>query len=212
MGNLSLVTRSQYKVVKVEDMAQHLRRTDTEEDDELIEMYIAAATAHVENWCGISLGEQTWDYWTDGFPAAINGVNQPIYLPRSPLLSVSEIGYRVDGSATETIFGSSGYYYDIASMPGRVYIGSSGAWPSADISQNSVRIRFRSGYVNETTASPPQLDDNVPADIKVAIMIYAATMYAYRESIVVGTAMQAQPLPFSAENLVRQYRIETSIA
>jgi uncharacterized phiE125 gp8 family phage protein len=210
MGNLSLVSRSQYKVVTVEDMARHLRRTDTEEDDELIEMYIAAATAHVENWCGISLGEQTWDYWIDGFPATVNGVNQPIYLPRSPLLSVDAIGYRVDGSSTETSF--SGYYTDIASMPGRVYIGSSGAWPAADLSQNAVRIRFRSGYVNESTASPPTLDNNTPADIKIAIMIYAATMYEYRESIVIGTAMQAQPLPFSAENLVRQYRIETSIA
>jgi len=82
MGALKIVERSTSTIVTLDEVKQHIRRLDTNEDDELILRYLRAATQYVENWTGLALIDQTWDYYLDSFPATINNINQPILLPR----------------------------------------------------------------------------------------------------------------------------------
>jgi len=99
---------------------------------------------------------------------------------------------------------------DYAHRPGRIYLSGTGTWPATlDTSQNAVRFRFRAGYLDEE-GSPATSEGPVPEDIKVAVMIYAQTMYENREAVVIGTIVA--PMPWSAENILRQYRVENSLA
>jgi uncharacterized phiE125 gp8 family phage protein len=205
-SSLKLVSGTDTLVVTLAEAKRHMRRTDTGEDDESILTYLKAATSYVENWTGLSLIDKTYDYFTDQFPAAVNGFQQPLYLPRSPLLEVLSVTYR-DSTLAEV--GFTDYLADYGARPGRMYLVSSGSWPSTDFSPNAVRVRFRAGFVDED-GSPALSDEAVPEDIKVAILMYAATMFECRENQVTGTI--ASKLPWAAEELLRQHRVETSIA
>jgi len=68
-------------------------------------------------------------------------------------------------------------------------------------------MRYRAGYVADAEASP--LVAAVPDDIKAAILLSVGTLYAQRETIVIGQAVSA--LPWSAEQMLRPYRIHTAI-
>lgn len=205
MGALKLVRRSDTLVVSLDEAKRHMRRTDVGDDDVSILSYVKAATEWVEAWTGLALIDQTWDYYFDAFPASINGVNQPLLIPRSPLLEVLGLFY-TDSAFVEVQDAS--FNVDYSHRPGRVYL-TSGSWPSASGTQNVGRIRFRAGYIDEE-GSPALSDESIPEAIRVAILIYAGTMFENREAFVTGTI--ASPLPWAAEQLLRQYRIETSIA
>jgi uncharacterized phiE125 gp8 family phage protein len=209
LGNLKLVSRNDDQlVVTLDEAKQHIRRTDTNEDDELILRYLKAATQHVENWCGLALVDQTWDYWTDEFPGAVNYINQPLYLPRAPLLEVIGVFY----NSPETELDSTGYFVDYAGRPGSVYLGDIGSWPTSGAYKNAVRVRFRAGYIDLQGSPSSSAEQSVPEDIKAAIMIYTGTMFDYREAYYTGTAQTAVLMPWGAEQILRQYRVETSIA
>lgn len=171
----------------------HLRvAADDTDEDALIETYIAAATAHAESFMGRALIDQTFDYYIDAFPA------RAIELPRSPLLEVIEV--EGDGAAFTD------YLVDYASEPGRIYLTSSGSWPTTTGLANVGRVRFRAGYV-DMTGSPT---GDVPQDIRAAIFLIIGTLYAVRETIIVGQAPAI--VPWSAEQLLRRARVETSMA
>jgi len=195
MSGLQLISRSTDPVVTLEEAVQHLRRDDTERDDDLILRYIAAATQFVENFTGIALSEQIWDYYLDSFPTN-NLVG--IAIPRPPLLDVQQISFRDSSSGLDTAF--TGFFADLASRPGRVFVVSTGSWPVADASLNSVRIRFRAGYI-DSLGSPPSADD-IPDAIKAAILMYTASLYENREAGTQGEWIK---------DLLRPYRVETSV-
>jgi uncharacterized phiE125 gp8 family phage protein len=202
---LKLIERSPLQPVSLEEMVDHLRRQDTEEDDPYIERSIKAATLWAENYTGLALVDQTWDYYFDEFPDITRSDGRFIAIPKPPLIDVEGVFYRygVEGAFTD-------YYVDYASHPGRIFIGTSTSWPTTDGALHSGRIRFRAGYVDES-GSPP-IQGEVPEDIKAAIQIYAGTLYTYREFFSMGTAQTAPAAPWGAESLLRQYRVETSIA
>jgi uncharacterized phiE125 gp8 family phage protein len=184
--------------VTLEEAVDHLN-LDAGEKDRLVDLYIRAATRHVENWTGLALMDQTIDYFVDDFP------DGAIYLPRPPLIEVLSVAYGdggVFGAGTEV----SDYFTDIASFPGRVYTATGVDWPTSEEYPNAVRIRYRAGYV-ETDVDIPE--GQVPEDIKSAILLTIGTMFAHRETVVVGEVPAAMPL--SAEYLLRMYRVETSL-
>jgi len=195
---LKLIERSTSLSVTLEEMAAHLRRTDTEEEDLLIERCIKAAEMWAESFTGLALVDQTWEYYFDSFPTSTAVRGNQLQIPRAPLLDIEEFTYR-DG--TEQPF--TGYYIDTASIPGRVYLPYGGNWPTTDGAPHAGRIRFRAGFVDE--GNSPGLIGEVPEDIKAAVMIYGATLYENREQYVVGTSVAR--VPWSAEELLRRHRI-----
>jgi uncharacterized phiE125 gp8 family phage protein len=206
---LKLISRSTTPVVTLEEVVEHLRRGDTDEDDRLIERYVNAATRHVENWCALSLVDQTWDYYFDEFPDGTDPYGRYILIPRPPLLEIEAIYYR-DSAGVEQEFNTNSYLIDYTSHPSRVFLTAAGSWPDTDGAMNSGRIRFRAGYVDES--SPTSADNLVPEDIKAAIQIYAANLYENRESFATGTAFNVAKFPWGVENLLRMYRVDTSLA
>ena len=191
MNSLKLVQGPSELPLTVEQVKAHLR-VDDDDNDALIETYLRAAVAYAESFMGRALIDQTWDYYFDAFPTG------SINLPRSPLLEVLEfVGEGVPFAD---------YATDFAIEPGRVYLTTGSSWPTVVGVTNVGRIRFRAGYV-DLTGSPT---GEVPSDILAAILLIVGTLYAHRETIVVGQTPAL--MPWSAEQLLRRHRIELSMA
>lgn len=164
---LRLIERSTESAISLEEMKQHLKREDTNEDDEYIDACTKAATEWAERFMGVALVDQTWDEFFDAFPTT-----GPLYLRKGPLLEI--IGAFARDSA-EVEF--TGFFTDIAG--GSIYLGSTGTWPNVDGASNAVRVRYRVGYV-DTSGSPIE-DLDVPELVKAAVKLYAASLYGVRE-------------------------------
>lgn len=207
---LKLVERSAYPAVTLDEVAEHVRR-DTTQDDDVLQNNLDAAVAWAEKYTGLALVDQTWDYYVDAFPGSVfpdiwpraypANWNRYIEIPKPPLLEVVGVWGR---DTTEVEF--TDFLVDDASMPARIYLTSTGSWPSTDGAPNAVRIRFRAGFID--TATPPPVGAVDPA-IKQAIMIYTAQLYEHRELYIpAGLSVKA----WGAEDLLRSHRVETSIS
>lgn len=193
MNTLKLVTAPASLPLTLAQVKEHLRVQDSDEDT-MLALYIEAATVHAESFMGRALIDQTWDYTIDRLPC--NGGT--IELPRQPLLGVTQFD---TGDSPEF----SDYSVDLAS--GRLYLPVSGSWPTVTGDYAVARIRFRAGYVDQSES--PEVGE-VPADILNGILLIVGTLYAVRETVIVGQTPAS--MPWSAEQLLRRHRIETSLA
>jgi len=189
-------------VLTLTEAKAHLRVTYTDEDD-LIAALVTAATNNVEQWTGRALVDQTWDLYLDAFPT---GTDLEIRIPKPPLISVTSFVY--DNSAgVETTVDPSEYYVDSVTEPGWVVpVGSSPSWPTPIDAINSVRIRFRAGYM---TADSPSVS-LPPEDIRAAVKLLLGSMYENREDQVTGTI--ANRMPWGVEQLLRPHRVLLGMA
>jgi len=170
----------------------------------LLQIFRKAATEEAENFTGRALMEQTWDLYLDAFP-----VDAPIRIPKPPLIELVGI-YARDSAGNEQPVDAATYIVDMdndpAGQPARVMLATGGSWPTADTAANAVRIRFKAGYIDD--ASPAAA--NVPYAIKAAILMMVGTLFANRETVVIGQT--ATMLPWAAEQLLRRYRVEKAMA
>lgn len=198
---LKLITAPANDPANLEEAKAHLNVTFSDDDD-LIEAMIAAATKHAEHFTGRAFIDQTWDFYLDAFPSG-----DTIEIPQPPLIEVGGVFY-LDGNGDEQEFASSNYAVDDVSSPGRLRLSTSASWPTIKDTLNAVRIRFRCGYL-DLGNSPPS--DNVPEDIKKAILMEVGTLYMQRETVVVGQT--AVTLPSAWEWLLRgSNRVERGMA
>lgn len=202
---LRLVSRADNLAVSLDEIKDHIRRTDTDEDNALLDRFIRAGQNWVENFTGLALVDQTWDYYFDEFPDGVDPYGRYIKIPKPPLLEIIGAFY-TDG--TEAEFSDYLIDYGCDKTCGRIYLSSTGTWPTTDGARNGGRIRFRAGHVD--TGDSPAASGEIPEDIKAAICIYVANLYENRESIIIGTT--ALTIPWSAEELLRMYRVENSLA
>jgi uncharacterized phiE125 gp8 family phage protein len=200
---LRLITAPVEYPVTLLELQKHCSAPETDFES-ILEMCRKAATDEAEQFTGRALIEQTWDLTLDAFPAS-----GPIRVPKPPLIELVGIYYR-DSAGNEQTFAATGYIVDAdnnpAGQPARISLASGGSWPTPDTAANAVRIRFKAGYIND--ASPAV--ENVPYAIKAAILMVAATLFAHRETIVIGQT--ATMLPWGAEQLLRRYRVEKAMA
>ena len=199
---LKLITPAASDPISITDAKMHLRVVDSDQDD-LINALIKAATSNCEAWTGRALIDQTWDLYLDEFPTD----DLEIMIPKPPLIEVVSINY-TDTSGADQSISSSSFYVDNVSEPGWVVPADvlSTAWPVTLDAINSVRIRFRAGYLNANSPA----DNGVPEDIKAAVKLLLGSMYEHRETQVVGTI--ANKLPWSVENLLRPHRVLLGMA
>lgn len=164
---------------------------------------IAASRTYCENWTARAFVTQTWELVLDAFPTA------EILIPRPPLQSVTSIKYD-DGAGVEQTLGTLLYAVDSVSQPGWVVPASSG-WPTGVWDGiNSVRIRYVAGY-DPGTSSPVDLAENVPGDLKAAILLYLGQLYDQREDVVVGTIVNKLPSG-NVDFLLRNHRVALGMA
>ena len=195
---LRLVTPAATDPITLAEAKAHLRVTASD-DDAIISALIKSSTANAEEWLGRALIDQTWDLYLDEFPTA------EIKIPKPPLIEVIEINYDDPAGNIQTV-SASDYYVDSVSQPGWVVPTGSLTWPTPLDAINSVRVRFRAGYLNED--SPPA--ENVPFDIRAAILLNIGSLYEHRETVVIGAI--TTHLPWGVENLLRPHRVLLGMA
>ena len=201
MGTRIIVPPLTYPV-SLDEAKRHVNAYDFDDDDVLIALYVKAATLNAEHFTGRAFIEQTVDFYADGFPANKNYIE----LPKPPLIEFGGVFYSESADA-ESEFDAASYVIDTASEKARVILPSGSSWPMTTTIPNSVRMRYRAGYVADAEDSPTVAA--VPEDIKAAILLNVGNLYAQRESIVVGQSVNT--LPWSVEQLLRPYRVHTSI-
>lgn len=200
MGGLSLVSAPADAPVSLETAKLQVNVTGTARD-ELLRLYLSAATDRVEQFTGRALVDQTWDLFLDAFPASDGFIE----IPKPPLIELQGVFY-TDDAGDELEMAAEDYIVDASVQPARVtLLGSS--WPTPRAAARSVRLRFRAGYL-DGGASPPTA--NVPAAIKASILLFVGDLYAHRETVVVGET--AAELPAFLDPMLRPYRVLLGMA
>ncbi|MDP2330404.1 MAG: head-tail connector protein [Reyranella sp.] len=178
-------------VLTLEQAKAHLR-VDLDDDDDLIESYIAAAIQNVDGrdgWLGRALAEQTWELRLPEF------CGWQIMVPLPPLISIESVKYYDTADVLQTL---SADYYEVVGIGGfgkaRIVLKSGKAWPGIAKRAENVVVRFVAGY-----------EDGVPAPIVTAIKRQVGTMYEHRETIVVNASVAK--LPGAVEGLLAPLRV-----
>ena len=193
---LTVTTEPGIEPVSRDAAKAHLRVT-VDDDDELIDVLIAAARRTLERSTARSFIDTSWTYTLDRFP---DSASKPIRLPRSPVDSVTSIKY-TDTDAVLQTWSSAEYDVDAASEPGRIVPAYGYTWPS-DVrpGTNAVTILFKAGY-GTTVAS-------VPADLRVAVKMVLAHLYEHRELAIEQTL---HVVPDAVQRIVMLNRVMEAV-
>ncbi|TIO62946.1 head-tail connector protein [Mesorhizobium sp.] len=173
--------------VSLAEMKLHLHAGDDE--DEMIQAYIDAATAHLDGYAGITgraLMTQTWRQDFDGFGKCLR-------LPVGPVASVSAVTY-YDASNVQQTLADTVYTRLTDALGSYLALKPGQTWPSTYARPDAVSATFIAG----------EAANAVPAPLKVAIMLIAANWYENRETVTVGNI--ATEIPFGAAALIAPYR------
>jgi len=183
---LSLVTGPTVEPVTLDEAKAHLR-LDIADDDGLLAGYILAARRWVEGQTHRALAPQTWDYVIDyAWPYKFS--RQWIELPLNPVMSVTSVSYVDDSGVTQTLAS-----YQAACRENGSYIVPTydQTFPTVRRQPGAITVRFVAGY------------ENVPSELKHAIMLLAGHFYENREA---ASAKALIEVPMSVEALVSPYR------
>ena len=178
---------------------QHLRlftEYGQHPDDDLIELYISAATGAAEDYLQRYLAQRTLRLKRDDFPTENQDGVTIITLPVYPVLSVDSINYVDLAGATQTL---TGYEVDSDSIPARIRVLEP---PDVKEGLSGLTINVTVGYAS---GDSPATADLIPAQIKQAILLMVGQMYEHRENVVVGTI--ATELPKTFEYLLHPHRV-----
>lgn len=159
---LTLIAPPSDEPVSVVEAKRH-SRISIDDDDSLIEGQLMAARLHVENLTGLQLCTATWKW---------SGTYFPCVLPRPPLQSILAVKY-VATDGTLTTFTGTNYQADILCRPARIEPAYGQAWPTQRSQDTaSVFVEYVAGF-----GAP----EDVPANIKHAILLLFGWMYENRE-------------------------------
>ena len=153
-------------------------RIETDAEDELVELYIKAALAYAERYCGVAFEPQTWEVVLDSFPQA------EIALPLGPVVSVQSV--KLDTDEGEVEVDALNYEVD---RNGWVVPVSGYSWPTAMSAVNAVRVRYVAG-------------EGSPDDVKIAVLLLAEHYYENRAAS--GDRIEA--IPFGVEAHLTRHR------
>lgn len=173
-------------------------RVDYDDDDALIEGYIAAAIANIDGrdgWLGRAIGYQTWELRLAEFGGC------EIKVPLPPLIEVESVKYYDVSDTLQTLSTDDYEVVGIGAFgKARVVLKSGRAWPGLAKRAENVVIRFRAGYVTDDSPA-----GEVPAPILTAIKRQVATMYENRETMVINASVTK--LPGAVEGLLAPLRV-----
>lgn len=147
-------------------------------DDDLIDAQLGAARDQCEQTeTGRTLITTTFDLWLSGWPCG-----KVIEIPRPPLQSVTSVTY-LDSSSAEQTLSSDNYRVHTPAGPtamhGQIELKPAYSWPTLGDDNWPVVIRFVAGYGDAPS--------DVPFGIRSWIMLLTGSMYAHRDSEVLGT-------------------------
>lgn len=172
-------------VVSDEEIDRHLRGVPAEDVD-YVRGLVAAAQGWIDGpagWLGRAVGVQVLEY------RAAASCSPVVRLPYPPIIEV--ISADIDGEMVPVD------HYE----PGE----PSFSFGSSLTVGEPIRIRYRAGYGKLNNASPPVWVNDVPAPIKVAIMMLVGQWYRAPEAVNIGNIVNE--MPFAVEALLQPYRV-----
>jgi len=172
-------------------LKRHARIEHTGDDTYIAEM-LYAARERLERDTGRALITQTWDLTLDDFP---NSSDEPLYLPKPPLSSVTHVKY-YDTSLTQQTWDSDEYDVDASSKQrrGRILPADGYTWPTVGNRVGAVEVRFVCGY--------GAAGSSLPYDLLHALKVLAATYYENREDTAAGVNIRQVPGPAAYKRLI----------
>lgn len=181
-----LVTAPAEMPVTLAELKAQVSETSDDWDD-LLTIMLGAAVSHLDGWSGVlgrALVTQTWRQDFKRFDTKF-----PLYL--APVASITSLTYRDDDGTEQTVPAEN--YELVHEAPYSVVRPVSGySWPALQDRTAPVSITYVAGYGGAAA---------VPAALKQAILLHAATMFAYRETL----AERVSPT-MAYESLVSPYR------
>jgi uncharacterized phiE125 gp8 family phage protein len=195
------ITHPVIEPISLEEARLHLRLTDddTEVEDSLIDIWIAAARRHAEMETGLSLITQGWRQVLDCFPGCIE-------LERGPVQELTSLTYRDTAGANQTVTWGpvvnsmqrstdSTLVADLSGPQARVMPAFGCTWPIAIAEIGAVAVNYTAGY--GAAAS------DVPEGIRSWMLIRLGLLFEHRESVADG---RLAALPY-VDGLLDPYRV-----
>ncbi len=182
---LSRITSSSIEPLSLTEAKDHLRVSFTKEDG-LISRLIVGARQALEKKTRLQLLTANWKQFFDGFPQFDH---ERIRLGKAPLVSVAAVTY-IDTSGVIQTWPAAEYTVEAFLGPdaerGVVFPKPDFEYPQTRRSPNAVTIDFDAGY--GTTAN------DVPAEIREALLAWIGHHYNNRELVIVGQTAAMVPM------------------
>lgn len=172
--------------VTLQALKDHLKVTDNDEDT-LLATYLGAAVLWAEDYTKRPFIFRTFKLYLETFPT-----DGYIELASPLVTSVSSVKYYNTAGTLTTLSPAS--YWTITGDPdgpGAVVLKASSQWPATEEDRpRAVEVTFFAGY-----GAGPEL---VPADVRQAIVLMAAHLFANRLPYVTGTIVSKVPRTMEA--------------
>ena len=185
-GDLSLIDNPATKVVSVDDIKAHLR-IDTSDENDLLGVYIDAATEMAEHYCNRHFITHEYRlYFNDVISSA--SLIYPDCVLKNNVNQTCVNWIDVNGAAQ----GNNEAYIDSYSNPSLVYLSSNFISPTLkDNFANLFWYEFKTGFGDTAT--------DTPEAIKQAIKLIVADMYYFRED-------RKRAFPMASQILLQPYK------
>jgi len=173
-GALTVTVEPIIEPVTLQEMKDYLR-VDSSDEDALITSLIVAARAYCETKAKWSFITQSLRYTLDEWPE-----DNEIVLPQ-PFNDTTSLAvtYYTAGSSSGVVWGSTNYWVDADSNPGRIVVKQNNSWPTFDLrTAKAVEVTFEVGYGGI---------GDVPEGIRTAIILLVGHWYHNRAAVLTGT-------------------------
>lgn len=172
MRNLQtrIITDIVIEPVSVAEAKLYCKVQDTA-DDTLFSTLITSARRMLEKYTSCSFAEKTIHATWVEVPK-----QNYVELPYGPIIAIDKI-YRIDHEGTEEELTLNSDYFVMGDQDAIIKITS--YWSSGMVYVNSIRVEYKAGYGNAAT-------EDLPEELKLAILKQVATDYELRENIVAG--------------------------
>lgn len=169
--------------LQLDDAKRHLR-VDFEDDNDYIELLIAAARDHVEKYCNLLLSTQTVDVKCDDWRDFCR-------LSVAPVQSIEAISYIASDGSTATV-SASDFELRAEGMEGEIVAAYGKQWPVAR-PRSRITVSAIAGF------------DTAPPAVRHAILLLIGHWYENREAVTTDQKGLAD-VPMAVDALLSNYR------
>jgi uncharacterized phiE125 gp8 family phage protein len=181
MREATLLTAATWEPVSLREIKTQVQLAPeyTAHDVELQQL-VTGAREQYERDTSQVLASSSWQIRFDDWPV------EYFEIDARPITAIERIRY-YDTTGTLQTVASSVYELDAAYPVARIRLGDNQQWPTARGHEGDILIDYTAGYASQAA---------VPASIKHAVMLLAATWFEQRTAV--GSAMQELPLSYTA--------------
>lgn len=185
-AGLALVTAATDEPIGLDEAKRHLR-VEVPDDDDYIELLVAAARDYIEATANVCFMEQEFDQVHDAFPY----YTEPYELLRWPVTSITSIKYLDQGNNVQTMPANQ-YILNGVTRPPRVAPAFAQYWPMLALqSLANVTIRYKAGVLK--TASVADDRKKIPPRMRQALYMLLGHWFENRADVEVGTITSKVP-------------------